>query len=184
MFENKISVSTLEDIPELPPSVPEGLTNLREWRNAKEREGGSSLDQGSWHYDLWAKPAYHLLLDSPWAKNGFTFLNGGKKKYGLSHDTGMLYKIHMSVSINKYWNEATGVHVVCSCFQVTWAELSSYDIDIMVCLATYIYCLVPYEKKRSVDPCCKSNTTTTCSRTLRMSRGLYSTVSQTCYKGI
>lgn len=47
MFENKISVSTLEDIPELPPSVPEGLTNLREWRNAKEREGGSGLDQGS-----------------------------------------------------------------------------------------------------------------------------------------
>lgn len=40
MFENKSSVSTLEDIPELPPSVPEGLTNLREWRNAKEGGGG------------------------------------------------------------------------------------------------------------------------------------------------
>lgn len=60
------------------------------------------------------------------------------------------YTKFTSVSINKYWNEATGVHVVCSCFQVTWAELSSYDIDIMVCPATYIYCLVPYEKKKGL----------------------------------
>lgn len=114
----------------------------------------------------------------------FTFLNGGKKKSGLSHDTGMLYEIHMSVSINKYWNEATGVHVVCSCFQVTRAELSSCDTDIMVCLATYIYCLVPYEKKkRSVDPCNQIPRPLASGPWGCLGR-LYSTVSQTCYKGI
>ena len=109
----------------------------------------------------------------------------GKKNLDYLMTQECYTKFTCQVSINKYWNEATGVYVVCSCFQVTWAELSSCDIDIMVFLATYIYCLAPYEKKkRSVDPCCKSNTTTTCSRTLRMSRGLYCTVSQTFYKGI